>query len=195
MNRKNKILVSIITLLFFALNSYINTKVGRKVWDKMLLKTPLINSIIRKVNAAYTTRTLHSLLGSGVPIIRSLEIVSGTVNNVYFKIALQKAGKRVRKGENLSSALEKYADLYPTMVIQMIRVGEETGKTSQILEKVALFFEEEVKNSTQNLAAALEPILMIIIGATVGFFAISMIQPMYSMLGGLWLKTKTTKKV
>ena len=91
----------------------------------------------------------------------------------------------IKKGGKLSSALVPYPDLYPSSVVQMIEVGEETGETSSILAKLADFFEEEVTNSTKNLSSIIEPILMLIVGATVGFFAVSMIQPIYSMLGAI----------
>jgi len=161
------------------------TKRGKAVIDALLLKLPIVSPIIRKTNAARTVRTLGSLIASGVPIVRGLEIVSGTLGNIYFKKAISEAAERVRKGEKLSEALKPYQDIYSLTVIQMIAVGEETGETSSILEKLADFFEEEVGRATENLAAVIEPVIMLIIGAAVGFFAISMVQPMYSMLQGL----------
>ena len=95
------------------------------------------------------------------------------------------AAEQVRKGTNLSDALNPYSHIYSPLVIQMIAVGEETGRTAEILEKLADFYEEEVANVTKNLASIIEPIIMLFIGAAVGFFAISMIQPMYSMLGSV----------
>jgi len=130
-------------------------------------------------------RTLSSLISSGVPIVRSLEVVSGTLGNVYFKEAINEAAKKVRGGEKLSDALKPYQNIYPLVVIQMIAVGEETGETSKILAQLSDFFEEEVGRATKNLASVIEPVIMLIIGAAVGFFAISMVQPIYSMLGGL----------
>ncbi len=154
----------------------------KKIIDILTLKIPIISSLIRKTNSASFTRTLSSLTASGVPIVRSLEIVSGTLGNIYFKRAITEVAEKVRKGEKLSEALKIYEDLYPPIVFQMIKVGEETGETAKILAKLADFFEEEVGNATKNLASVIEPILMLLIGGVVGFFAISMIQPMYSML-------------
>ena len=178
------VILILVFFIFFFLQAK-RTKRGKATIDSLLLKLPIISPIIRKTNAAQTVRTLSSLIASGVPIVRALEIVSGTLGNVYFKKAISEAAERVRKGEKLSEALKPYQDIYSLTVIQMIAVGEETGETSNILEKLADFFEEEVGRATENLASVIEPVIMLIIGAAVGFFAISMVQPMYSMLQGL----------
>ncbi|MDP2663902.1 MAG: type II secretion system F family protein [bacterium] len=163
----------------------LKTKQGKKMVDMIFLKAPIISPLIKKTNSASTVRTLSSLIAAGVPIVRSLEIISGVLGNIYYRNAIATAAKKVRKGEKLSDALEGYQEIYPRIVFQMIRVGEETGETSKILEKLADFFEEEVGNATKNLTSVVEPVLMLIIGAAIGFFAISMVQPMYSMLGSI----------
>lgn len=150
--------------------------------DTVLLKIPIASSLIKKTNSAYTVRTLSSLIASGVPIVRALNIISGTAGNFYYKKALKEIAAKVQKGEKLSDAIEGYHSLYPIIVIQMMKVGEETGETSSILAKLADFFEQEVAVATENLSAVIEPVLMLAIGGAVGFFAVSMIQPMYSML-------------
>jgi len=91
----------------------------------------------------------------------------------------------VRKGEKIAQALEPYENIYPSIVIQMVAVGEETGETSSILAQLAEFFEEEVSNATKNLATVIEPVIMLIIGGAIGFFAVSMIQPMYTMISAM----------
>jgi type IV pilus assembly protein PilC len=183
---KKWFLVLLIGLFLAVLLRFIlKTKVGRKTADFLTLKIPIISPIIRKTNSASTVRTLSSLITSGVPIVRSLEIVSGAVENVYFQETLKEASEKVRKGSKLSEALRPYQGLYSPMVIQMIEVGEETGETSTILTKLADFYEEEVANATKNLSSVIEPVLMLLIGAAVGFFAVSMIQPIYGMLGAI----------
>jgi len=177
------ILILIIIAPF--LRMCLKTRVGRRIIDNLVLKTPIISPIIKKTNSAYTARSLSSLFSSGVPIIRALEVVSRSLGNIYFREAISDAAEKVRKGSKLSDALRPYENIYPSIVIQMIEVGEETGETSDILKKLAEFFEEEVTNATKNLSAAIEPILMLLIGAAVGFFAISMVQPIYSMLGAI----------
>ncbi len=154
----------------------------KRIMDSLILKVPIISSLVRKTNSAYFVRTLGSLFASGVPIVRSLEIVSGTLGNFYFKEALIKVAEKVREGAKLSEALEPYQNIYPLIILQMLKVGEETGQTADILIKLADFFEEEVGNATKNITSIIEPILMLIIGGVIGFFAISMVQPMYSML-------------
>ena len=120
---------------------------------------------------------------SGVPIIKSMGIVSRSLSNVHFKKSLEKAAKEMEKGKKLSQAMAPYSKLYTFLMIQMIEVGEETGQTSKILTTVADFFEEEVTNLTKNLSSIIEPVLMLFIGTAIGFFAVSMIQPIYSIIG------------
>ena len=177
-------LIIIFAISFLSL-LILRTKVGKRVIDTIFLKIPIISALVKKTNSANTIRALSSLIASGVPIVKSLEIVSGTLGNIYYKEAVLEVAEKVRKGEKLSLSFKPYQSIYPPIVFQMIEVGEETGETSGILAKLADFFEEEIGNSTKNLAAVIEPILMLIIGAVIGFFAISMVQPMYSMLGGI----------
>jgi type IV pilus assembly protein PilC len=174
-----------IIVIIFIFRLILKTKLGRRLSDFLALRVPIISPLVRKTNSAYTVRTLSSLITSGVPITEALEIVSGALDNVYFQEAMIDAAEKVRKGSKLSEAIKKYDKIYPSVVIQMIEVGEETGETSNILLKLANFFEEEVTNATKNLASVIEPILMLLIGVIVGFFAVSMIQPMYSMLGAI----------
>ena len=176
------LLPPIIFFFVFLFRFLSQTKIGKKFIDGLTLRLPIFSQIIKQTNSAYTVRNLSSLIASGVPIVRSLEVVSQTLGNIYFQQAIIAAAEKVRKGEKLSEGLKPYQKIYPPIVCQMIAVGEETGQTSEILEKLADFFEEEVSNATKNLASVIEPVIMLIIGAVVGFFAISMIQPMYSML-------------
>lgn len=177
--------IIILFFLIFLFYQVLKNKEGKKIFDKVLLSLPIISPIIRNTNSAYTARTLSSLIAAGISLPRSLEITSGTLGNIFYKKALSEAVEKVRKGEKLSEALKLYQNIYSLIIIQMIAVGEETGETTAILVKLADFFENEVSNATKNLASVIEPVLMLIIGAVVGFFAISMIQPMYAMLGAI----------
>lgn len=174
----------VIVLAFF-LRIVLKTKKSQKIIGILGLKMPVFSQLIKKTHATYTIRTLSSLITAGVSLARSLEIISQTIGNFYFQKALQEALERVEKGEKLSDALKPYQDLYSLTVIQMIQVGEETGQTSKVLEKLSDFFEEEITLATKNLTAVIEPFLMLLVGGVVGFFAISMIQPMYSMLSSI----------
>ncbi|KPJ57515.1 hypothetical protein AMJ49_00035 [Parcubacteria bacterium DG_74_2] len=178
-------LILIFIILIFLFRAALKSKGGKRIIDTITLKIPIISPIIKKMNSAYTARTLSSLISAGVPIINSLEITSRTLGNIYYKKALMEGSERVRKGEKLSEVLKPYTSIYPPVLIQMMAVGEETGQTATILTKLADFYEEEVSNATKNLSSLIEPVLILIIGVAIGFFAISMIQPMYSMLGAI----------
>jgi len=183
---KNWYFVVIFFIVLFFLFQWISkTKEGKKIIDKTLLNTPLISPLVRETNSAYAIRSLSSLISAGISLPRSLEIAARALGNTYYKESLMTAAQKVRKGERLSDILNNYKDIYPVTVVQMIKVGEETGATSRVLAQLADFYDEEVSNITKNLTSIIEPILMIIIGAAVGFFAISVFQPIYSMLGSL----------
>lgn len=160
----------------------VKTKTGKRVLDTVLIKTPLIASFIKKSNSAVLIRSLSSLNASGISLIRSLEITADTVGNSYFKYALLDAVEKVKKGEKLSNALKPYASIFPFGAIDMMEVGEETGKTSVVLKKLSDFYEQEVIEQTKNFSVIIEPILLVFLGLVVAFFAISIIEPMYSSL-------------
>jgi len=178
----------IITGLFILIFSFLifaKSKIGRFIIDASLLKIPVISVLVKKTNAASLIRSLSSLLGSGVPLIRSLEIASGTVSNVYFKQALQEAAGDIAKGKKLFVSLQLHQDIFPFGSIEMIEIGEETGRTPLILKKLAEFYEEEVSNAAENLSVIIEPLLIVVIGAVVGIFAVSIMGPLYSVLGNI----------
>ncbi len=163
----------------------LRTKNGKKLKSKLFLSIPLISKITKQANSSLTLMTLSSLLGSGVPIVRSLKITAGALSNFYFKKALNDASELVEKGEKLSVALKPHENILMPMAIQMIEVGEETGETADVLYKLAEFYQEEVDTATQKISSVIEPTLIIIIGGIVGFFALSMMQPMFSIMGGI----------
>ncbi len=171
--------------LVFLTRFLMSTNQGKRAFNKLSLKVPIIRLLTKQLNSAYTVRTLSSLISAGIPIVRSLEITAGTLTNVFYKEAILEVAEQVKKGFKLSRALKPYENIYPTLVIQMMEVGEETGETAGVLGKLADFFEEEVSNATKNLSVVIEPALMLLIGAIVGFFAISIIQPIYSMMSAI----------
>lgn len=160
----------------------LKTKWGKNGFDTLLLKLPLVSAITKKNNSAFLIRSLSSLISSGVSLIRALEISAKTVSNHYFSDALIDASKEIKKGERLSNALKKYQNLFPVGVIEMVQVGEETGKTDVILKKLADFYEQEAVSAIEKLSLLIEPALIIGLGLGVGLFAFSIIQPMYSSL-------------
>ena len=167
--------------LFAALYTLMRTPIGSRAADLFFLRLPLIGGMVREVNAARTSRTLASLLSSGVDVLAALEITREVVQNSYFKGVLKDAGKGVAAGEPLSLAFVKREDLYPPFVGEMMAVGEETGALAEMLKRLALYYEDEVDRKTKDMSTIVEPFLMVIIGCAVGFFAVSMITPIYQL--------------
>ncbi len=158
------------------------TAPGRRHISFTLLRAPFIAPILRETNAARMAGTLSSLLSAGVPIVGALEITAGIFNNAYYDEALTAAGRAVERGEPISRLLRGDEWLFPPLLSEMVAVGEETGTLSSTLEEAGLFFEGEVEQKTKNLSTIIEPALMIVVGIAVGFFALAMITPMYSLL-------------
>lgn len=157
------------------------TSSGKKIVDRMLLKIPFINNLTRQVNSAVIMRTTSSLVSAGVSLTRTMEVTEKVVQNYYYKRVMVEALDKVQKGIPLSVIFAAHQNLFPIFASEMSAVGEETGKMPEMLLKGAVFFEDEVDQVTKNLSTIIEPVLMIIIGLAVGFFAISMIGPMYSL--------------
>ncbi len=174
-----------VLVLGSAATSFIKTKRGRNIADFVYLHLPVIGTMTKEVNAARTARTLSSLISSGVDIVSALDITSGVLKNHYFKIILQGATKRVQTGELISECLSKPFNLYPIFVSEMLAVGEETGKVTDMLNNIADFYEGEIDQKTKDLSTIIEPVLMIFIGVAVGLFAIAMLLPTYSLVDAI----------
>ncbi|MBI5077865.1 MAG: type II secretion system F family protein [Candidatus Yonathbacteria bacterium] len=162
----------------------LRTKQGKRAFETISFRLPIVGELVRQSNAARTTRTLSSLLSAGVYMVEAINITRDVLQNSYYKELMTVAGEHVQKGIPLSSVFSDN-DIYPILVGDMIEVGEETGKLSAMLLNVALFYENEVDEATKNMSTIIEPILMVVIGASVGFFAISMISPMYSVMSNI----------
>lgn len=171
----------LLVVLFMTTFMALRTETGKRARDRAFLSLPLIGGIVREVNAARTARTLASLLKSGVAMVTTIAIAREVVQNLYFKDVLKVAEESVERGEMLSKSFMLREDLYPPLVGEMIAVGEETGDLSGMLENLANFYEEEVSRKTKDMSTVIEPFLMIVIGTAVGFFAISMISPIYKL--------------
>ncbi len=183
---ENLILTFILVIgLAFGVYLILRAKFMAKYIDFVFLKFPVVKNIVKELNTARTARSMSSLLLSGVSITRATEITEDVVQNTYYKKVLNKARVEVEKGAPFSKVFEESSNLYPVMMSEMIQVGEETGKLSDMLLQIALFYEGEIENKTKNLSTIIEPLLMVVIGAGVGFFAISMISPLYSILGSI----------
>ncbi len=154
----------------------------KKYVDFAIIRFPIVGNLSKELNTARTARTMSSLLLAGISITRAIEITEDVVQNIYYKKVLNQAKEAIEKGAPFSKAFEENPNLYPVMMAEMVQVGEETGKLSNMLLEVASFYEAEIENKTKNLSIIIEPVLMIVIGAAVGFFAVSMISPLYSIL-------------
>lgn len=175
------IFLSIILIVLW----FMRTEKGKRIFGSVLLRIPLFSPVVKKINSARTSRTLASLIAAGVNIIEALSITKDVLQNYRYKQVLDNAKVDVQKGAPISESFKKASNLYPILVGEMVAVGEETGKLSEMLNRLAVFYEEEVAEATKDMTTVIEPVLMIIIGAIVGFFAVSMIKPMYSMMSGL----------
>jgi type IV pilus assembly protein PilC len=179
------LVVGLIAILAIVFKIISKQSSGSKFFHSLILCLPAVGVLVMKINVARFARTLGSLLAGGVTIVQSLNIISETLTNVHYSQSLKNASKQISKGVELNKALSEYEKLYPVLVSQMIAVGEETGTLSDILIQLAEFYESEVDATLNNLSAIIEPVLMLIIGGAVGFFAVSIIQPMYSIMGGV----------
>ncbi len=161
--------------------SFLRTNFGRRIFHLVLIYLPVIGNLVKQTNSAYTGRTLSSLLSSGVDVMGAIEITKDVIQNVHYKDILEEARLKVEKGSPLSETFIAYENRYPILVGEMIAVGEETGNISAMLTEIATFYETEVEQKTKDLSTIIEPILMVVIGAGVGFFALAMIAPIYSI--------------
>ncbi len=160
--------------------AYIKTKPGREFWDRTRIKLPIFGIIAHKICLARFTRTLASLIRSGVPILEVLQIVSGTVGNVVMEKAIKVAANDIERGEGISTALAKHP-VFPSMIIRMITAGEQTGKIEQMLERISNFLDEEIETTLSGLTSLIEPLLIVFLGLTVGGIAICMFLPIFKM--------------
>jgi len=179
------IAVGSIVAFVFGFISLLKTKGGKRATSWIVTRLPVIGTLAKEMNSARTARTLSSLLNSGVNVLQSLEITEEVVQNYYYKQILRDPRQRVEKGTALSESFIERTDLYPILVGEMILVGEETGQISGMLGELAIFYETEVERKTKDLSTIIEPILMVVIGAGVGFFALALIAPIYSISDGI----------
>jgi type IV pilus assembly protein PilC len=157
---------------------------GKKIVHKTMLKLPIIGNVLQKIAVARFTRTLGTLLASGVPILDALDIVAKTAGNVVIEEGLMYARARISEGKNMAEPLAEIK-VFPGMVVQMVAVGEQTGALDTMLNKIADFYEEEVDVSVASLTSLLEPILMVVVGAVVGVVLVSMYLPIFSLAGNI----------
>jgi type IV pilus assembly protein PilC len=166
------------------LKVWYGTPAGRMAIDRTLLKLPLIGPLLRKIAVARFTRTLGTLISSGVPILEGLDITGRTAGNAVIEKALLGVRKSLEAGRNLSDPLRE-SNVFPGMVTQMIGVGEQTGAMDAMLQKIADFYEDEVDAAVKDLLSALEPLMIVFLGVVVGGIVISMYLPLFTLIGQL----------
>jgi type IV pilus assembly protein PilC len=170
--------------LFFGIKAIRKNPQGKLAWDGMMLKVPVLGAIIRKIAVARFTRTLGTLITSGVSILEGLSITARTSGNAVLEQAIMKVRKSVEEGRTIVDPL-KECGVFPNMVTQMIGVGEATGAMDSMLQKIADFYEDEVDAATKDMLTLLEPMMIGFLGGAVGGIVISLYMPLFKMIGKL----------
>ena len=160
--------------------SYLKTAKGREFWDRTRISLPIFGVIAHKICLARFTRTLASLIRSGVPILEVLQIVSNTVGNIVMEKAIRTSASDIERGEGISVALSKHP-VFPSMIIRMVTAGEQTGKIENMLERISDFLDEEIETTLSGLTSLIEPLLIVFLGVMVGGIAICMFLPIFKM--------------
>jgi len=181
---RNNGLILIIGFIGFVIfmQYFLKQEIGKKALGFVAIHVPIFSPIVKQVNCARFARIYSSLLKSGVGSVEAIKIIANTLTNYYYKKALLDSTNEIQSGVSLSKILADNKSIFPIMVSQIVQVGEETGKTEIVLLQLAEFYEDEVDQVTKNMSAIIEPVLMVIIGAAVGFFAVAMLMPMYSLM-------------
>lgn len=178
------VIVPVVIAIVVGVRAFSATDMGKHFFGQIAIKLPLTKDLVVKSASAQMARTLSTLLGSGVPLIEAVDIVSGTMTNIYFKEALEDAKDEITIGQPLSRPLER-CGLFPPMVYHMTRIGEETGNTEDMLNKLADYYEEEVEMAVQTLMAAMEPMIIVVMAAIVSVLIAACMAPMLTMYQAL----------
>jgi len=173
-----------LVVIGYAFKRFRGTKKGQRITDELLLKSPVFGSLLRKTAVAKFTRTMGTMLSSGVSILESLEIVAKTAGNMVIEAAVYKVRSGISEGRTMSEPLSE-TGVFPSMVVQMISVGEQTGALDSMLEKIADFYDKEVDQAVDNLTAMIEPIMMVFLGTVIGGLVVSMYLPIFKMAGAV----------
>lgn len=183
----NYTFITILAFIAFIalLISISKTPRGKYLIESFSIRIPIIGTLIKETNSARTGRTLSSLLSSGVHVLRALEITEEVIQNTHYKKIISETRTHVKKGSPIADIFIEKENLYPPLVGELIAVGEETGNLPDMLQEVAKFYENEVDQKTKNMSTIIEPFLMVFVGSAVGFFAISMISPIYSITSSI----------
>jgi type IV pilus assembly protein PilC len=178
------VVIIAVVAVFIAYKLFVSTRVGRRVADRVKLRVPVFGPLHHKIVMARFSRTMGTLLASGVPILQAMETVAGVVGNSVVSDAVIESRARIREGEKIADPLQR-SKMFPPMVVHMVSVGEESGSLDHMLNKIADFYENEVEMTIASLTAAIEPVMIVLLGFIVGFIVISMFLPMIEVISNL----------
>ncbi len=178
------LVIAAVVLFIFGFRKVHQTEKGRRVIDNIMLKSPLVGDLIRKVSVARFTRTLGTLISSGVPILDGLDIVARAAGNRTIQLAIESTRKSIAEGKNIAEPLAE-TGVFPPMVVQMISVGESTGALDAMLEKIADYYDQEVDAAVDALTQLMEPMLMIVLGGIIGALVVAMYLPIFTMASAI----------
>jgi len=171
----------VLVAMIIGLRRFIKTKRGRELWDRFKLRVPVFGPLFQKTALARFSRVFGVMSSSGVPILQSLEVVSETVNNSLMSAAILDVQNSVKEGESISKPLARHP-VFPPMVVQMLSVGEQTGSLDEMLEKISVYYDEEVKATVDSLTSLIEPIMIMFVGGAVGLSVIALYLPMFNII-------------
>jgi type IV pilus assembly protein PilC len=174
------VIIAVVAGAIILFQRWRSTKAGAKRFDAFMLRLPIIGGLLLKTAIARFTRTFGILLSSGVPVLEALEVVAQTAGNKIIEEATMRSRAGIKEGETIAAPLERTA-VFPPMVTQMIAVGEETGELSDMLIKIADFYDDEVDTAVAALTAMVEPLLMVFIGVIIGFIVVAMYLPLFNI--------------
>jgi type IV pilus assembly protein PilC len=174
------IILIILIIGGISVKAYLDTKKGKRTWDKIVIKIPIVGPVVTKMQLAQFTRIMALLLSSGLSIIKALELTAKSLSNSLFSDVVLEAKDDVEKGGALAVPISR-SENFPLLVSSMIAVGEETGNLDVVLDKIAQYYKEEVNQATANLSAVLEPVFLVIMGGTIGFISIAIYMPMFQL--------------
>jgi type IV pilus assembly protein PilC len=183
---QHNIIYMIVVLIggIIGFRAYLNWPKGREQWDAFVIRTPIFGPLIRKVAVARFTRTLGTMISSGVPILDAMEVVAKTAGNSVVEKAIRYTKEKIEEGKTIVQPLAE-TKVFPPMVVQMIGVGEATGAMDQMLTKIADFYDDEVDAAVNALTSLIEPVMMVFLGGVVGGFLIAMYLPIFSIAGSI----------
>jgi len=178
------LMIGVLVIMVFLFRKYYNTEKGRRIVDRLILKSPAFGPLLKKVAVSKLTRTLGTLIDSGVPILETLNVAAGTAGNKIVEEAIYNVRSSISEGRSIAQPLGE-SGIFPAMVVQMISVGETTGALDQMLSKIADFYDEEVETAVDALTSMIEPFMIVFLGGIVGSIIIAMYLPIFSMAGAI----------